>query len=52
MEKQIKLCFSYTKILLFPEKFTLTETNISHPKAVVKMSFLSHWWDMGSFPRG
>ena len=25
---------------------TLLGTNISHPKAVGKMSFLSHWWDM------
>ena len=25
---------------------TLLGTNISHPKAVGKMNFLSHWWDM------
>ena len=25
---------------------TFLGTNISHPKAVGKMSFLSHWWDM------
>ena len=25
---------------------TLLGTNRSHPKAVGKMNFLSHWWDM------
>ena len=29
---------------------TLLGTDISRPKAVGKMSFLSHWWDMDSFP--
>ncbi len=29
---------------------TLLGTDISRPKAVGKMSFLSHWWDMDPFP--
>ena len=36
-------------------KYTIPETNISHPRVVGKvgkMSFLFHWWDMDSFPGG
>ena len=32
--------------MLVSGKGTLLGTKISHPKAVGKMSFLSHWWDM------
>ena len=35
---------------LLGNKDALLGTNISHPKTVGKMSLISHWWDMASFP--
>ena len=36
----------WSEVRLGKGKITLWGTNISHPKVVDKMRFLSHWWDM------
>ena len=54
VSKRLSSSLNIRKIIYHPPllaspgviSYTLLGTKISHPKAVGKMSFLSHWWDM------